>query len=381
MTDTSGNLLLPPFAGILPSLFTADTTPPQLSSFNLDLDTGNMFLMFSEPMSIGMFDSLGITFLSSPSNQSQQVILSNAMIVSVAEFNSVLTLTVGSNTLNQIKLLISNGGTNDIFLSLQSFTISDATGNSLTPIPISNVVLVSVFTADPTPPVLLGFMPSRPDQRQLVILFDEYIDVSTWNVTHLTLTLTTSQEVITHNTFTQEVITTSNSDNVTYEFSTSEFVPPFSTQYTEAYNRGSIALTATTGLVEDLSGIQSLAVMSPLIFNGTQIDLIRPRLVEFSLNLRLQLTFSEVVQALAVAGNVMLQNSAYIPLHVYTLTNNGSFFQGITTGQMLDIKIATSDLNNIKLNPYLATMIDNTFLVLSETFAQDLVIRTSCNTN
>ena len=133
--------------------------------------------------------------------------------------------------------------------------------------------------------------------------------------------------------------------------------------------------------MEDLSGIQSLAVMSPLIFNGTQIDLIRPRLVEFSLNLRLQLTFSEVVQALAVAGNVMLQNSAYIPLHVYTLTNNGSFFQGITTGQMLDIKIATSDLNNIKLNPYLATMIDNTFLVLSETFAQDLVIRTSCNTN
>ena len=375
VTDTSGNPLLPPFTGIFPSHFTADTTPPQLSSFNLNLDTGNIFLTFSEPMGISAFDSLGITFLSSPSNQSQQVILSNAMITSVAEFNSVLTLTVGSNTLNQIKLLISNGGTNDIYLSLQSFAISDAAGNSVTPIPISNAILVSVFTADTTPPVLLGFMPSRPDQRQLVILFDEYIDVSTWNVTHLTLTLTTSQGVITHNTFMQGVITTSDSDNVTYEFSTSEFVPPLSTQYTEAYNRGSIALTATTGLVEDLSGIQSLAVTSPLIFNGTQVDLIRPRLVGFSLNLnsgRLQLTFSEVVQVLAVAGNVMFQNSAYIPLHVYTLTNHGSFSQSVTTGQMLDITIATSDLNSIKLNPYLATMVDNTFLVLFETFAQDL---------
>ena len=372
MTDTSGNPLLPPPTAIRPSLFTADSTPPQLSSFNLDLDTGSIFLAFSEPMGVSTFDPLGIAFLSSPSNQSEQVILGNAMITSVAEFNSELTVTIGSNTLNQIKLLISNEGTNDVYLSLQNFTISDTAGNLVSPIPISNV---SVFTADTTPPVLLGFTPSRPDQRQLMILFDEYVDVSTWNVTHLTLTLTTSQGVMNFNAFMQGAIITSDSDNVTYEFSMSEFVLPFSEQYTEAYSRGSIALTATTGLVEDLSGIQSLAVTSPLIFNGTQMDLIRPRLVGFSLNLnsgRLQLTFSEVVQALAVAGNVMLQNSAYIPLHVYTLTNDGSFSENVTTGQVLDVVLAASDLNSIKLNPYLATVVDNTFLVLFETFAQDL---------
>lgn len=371
LTDVSGNPLIQ--SSILPSLFTADSTQPQLSSFALNLNTGTLVLTFSEAMDVTSFDSLGVTFFSSRNSQSQGIVLRDAVVSSVGVFNSVLMTTVGSNTLNQLKLLVSNG--TGIYLSIQNLTISDTAGNLVIPIPVSSAIMVSVFTADMTPPTLLRFTPSRPDQRQLILLFDEYIDVSTWDVTQLTLTLTTSQGTFTHGSFMQGIITTSDSDNVTFEFSMSEFVSPFSEQFTEAFNTGSISLTASRGLVEDLFGTRSVAVTTPLTFNGTQTDLIRPRLVSFSLDLNsggLQLTFSETVRVLTIAGNTRFQNSADLPAHVYTLTSNGSFSQNVTTGQVLPFMIATSDLNNIKLNPYLATAVDNTYLVLLETFAEDM---------
>ena len=374
--DVSGNPLIP--SSLLPSHFIADSTQPQLLSFTLDLNTGNLVLTFSEAMDATSFDSLGVTFFSSGNNQSQGVVLREAVVSSVVAFNSVLMNTVGSNTLNQLKRLVSNG-TGGIYLSMQNLTISDAAGNVVVPIPVSSAIMVSVFTADTTPPVLLRFTPSRPDQRQLILLFDEYVDVSTWDVTRLTLTLTTGQGTFTHGSFMQGVITTPDSDNVTFEFSMNEFVSPFSEQFTEAYSTGSISLTASSGLVEDFGGIPSVAVTTPLIFNGAQADLIRPGLLSFFLDLNsggLQLTFSETVRALSVAGNTRFQNSGHAdqpPAHVYTLTNNGSFSQNVTTGQVLTFTIATSDLNSIKLNPYLATAVDNTYLILLETFAEDMV--------
>ena len=379
-TDIAGNPLLPPPSNLVPENLTEDTTSPALLSYSLDLDSGVVMLTFSEPVAAAMLDPSGISLSQGQSEmmmsgdgpvQYPPVVLGGASVVGVAQESTVLSILLDTGALNEVKALVANG--NPITYTMEDFTMEDTSGNPVTPIPPSSSSSFppSTITSDQTSPVLLEFIANRPETRQLTFIFNEIVDVSTWNVSALILTLHTVQGS-TEYVFTEGDVGSVDSESVTFTIDSSEYV--FSSlmeQYREAYEGGSLAVTTRGILVEDLFGNPLLPVTEPLQYNNT-VATDNPVLLSMNFDLdsgRLDLNFSAPVTVSYPAGRVRFQNQAYLPTHVLTLAGNGSYSPQSGLVGTVSFILSGEDLASLKLNPFLATSIGNTFVVLAETFA------------
>ena len=366
--DVSGNEIDSLASGTVSSALVVDTTPPLLQSFALDLDSGLVILTFDEPVNVGTFDPFGISILNS--NQTASVNLENAATQAAESSNTVLSLAVNNSVLNEMKGFVAMNSS--VFITLQSLTVSDTNGN---PIQLTSPQLVQSIIEDVTAPNLLQFIPSTPDMRRMTFLFDEFVDSSSWSGDRLTLSLLTAQGTFNYSGFTQGMFNSSDTDVFTYAFSDDEFVRPFSTDYTIAYNGGLFELFTTDGLLADLNGNPLLAITTPLTFNNSVGDTLSPILTAFALDLNtgmIMATFSEEISVIAVGNRVRLQNSVTQPANTYTLQQNSSVASDLMISGAVSITIARSDLNQLKLNMMLATSVTDTYLVLLASFATDL---------
>ena len=363
LRDTSGNPLLPPPTSSLVANFTADTSSPELTSYSIDLDTGQMVMTFNEPTIVASFDPFGIRLLGSAGSS---ITLNDGIVLSSQSVDLSLTILIGSMTLNQLKLLHV---TESVHLTLESYTITDTAGNMIIETPPTSPLPPSTVVEDTTQPSLINFIPGPPEDMQIIFVFNEYVNTSTWDGTRASLTLTTPSEENTYLAFVEGQRTPLVSDTVTYNFSEAEFNASFSALYAETYSNYTISLHTRDGLVNDLNGNSLLGLAIPLVFS--QVDNIRPTLLNFTLDLDigvLQLTFSEVINVRSVSGHVRLQNDPTQPSSVYTLTRNGTVD---IQAEVVSILFDNIDLNNIKYSRNLATSLEDTFLYLLEPFAVD----------
>ena len=366
--DISGNSITPLSTGLIPTEFTPDMTAPQLRIFNLDLNTGTVRLTFSEPTDIAGFNPNGITL--SPTEPGTSVMPSDAFIASTASLNTILTLTLGSASLNNIKVLYLSGG---IQLTLASTTIMDTAGNAALPIPSETPLLPEFILQDITSPTLKAFTPNPPSERRFTFIFDEYISASSWEGSRLFITFSSAQGSNQYTNFDSGTVTPMYSDTINYTFSTTEFVAPLSTDYTNAYTAGSFSLISTFEWVQDLGFNALPAIATPIRFTN---DTNRPMLDSFTLDLNagtLSLIFNEAVSINTVVNQIRLQSAATSPTRVYSLTSNGTLSVSPGAAAMtVTITLGQSDINSIKFDQALATTLSNTYMVVLEGLGGDI---------
>ena len=186
--DTSGN----PVLGTTPedatpiSNLRVDDTRPDLLGFDLDLDSGNLTLTFSETVLATSINPTGFTI---QRLQSLTLVGENASLfytltegnVTTLE-NTVLVLQITNSDLNQLKRrsrLATDQTTT--FLSITEDAVTDASGNKVAPTTSLNATGVTNYTEDTTPPDLLSFNLDL-NMGQLTLRFSETVNASTLNL-------------------------------------------------------------------------------------------------------------------------------------------------------------------------------------------------------
>lgn len=367
--DVSGNLVIPSATGTLvESEPIPDSTPPSLLLYTMDLDSGTIDLTFSEPVLVQGFSPSGITAQASGLSQE----LGDTAVISSESLDTILRLSAGSTLLNQLKVLSSSG---TITIAVNSNTVTDTSSLSVVAIPPSNPLSPSTFVPDTTPPMLLQFIPSS-GQLGLTLVFDEFVSPASIERSLLSFRLKNRNGHTDYTDFSSALITPDTSDQVTLTFPASEtrFTDSdFLESYVLSFSEGSICLNLATAFISDVTGNLYSGELLAVYTNST--DAVRPELASFTLNLNtsvLNLTFTELVNVLSVAGNVRFQNSASTtPTSVYNLMRGNVTMSQGASADVVTISIDPEDVTNIMNIPSLATSVANTYLLLLESFAVD----------
>ena len=369
--DVSGNVAVPSSPAMSVSNYTEDATSPELTSYTVDLNQGQLVLTFSEATN-GMVNPFAISLFGTASGStSSSIILDFSVNTTFEMSNTILIFTLDSTRLNQLKIIANMS---QLALSIQATAIYDTSNIPVVAIPMASPLTPAAVVADTTPPTLLMFIPGYPMDRRITLVFDEFVNPATWNGNQFTLTLTSVQGSNDYSSFTQGLLTAMLSDRMVYSFSPSEFVPPFSDQYSQAYNGGMVAFLARNGLISDIAGNPMAATTTPFVFqNTTMTTSTTPSLTGFELDMNtgvMLLTFSEDIVVSSVSGQVQIQNAAINPTQSYTLARNGTV-SSTAISTVLSLTLDRFDLNNIKLLPFLGTSTADSFLLIMNGFGRD----------
>ena len=369
--DISDNNLLSSQQSFQPTLYVSDTTSPSLISFNLDIDNGVLSLTFDEPVDAASFNPESVKIFNS--DISDSVTILNYSVQSNG-YSTDIILMITSNTLSDIKLLISSSGVIQAYLSMPSSSITDVAGNLAVEVSESDPLRASDVVADTTAPALVSITAGNENERTISLTFNEYIQPSSWNGAGLMLLLNSTIGSNTYTEFTDGTVSSAISTSVIYTISNTKFQPLLSIHYQQAYYSGSIGITFGSNLITDLNGNAVNSLATPVYYNSMQTDPVRPELVEFELDLdssSLIITFSENVLVNTIPGNVRIQNSASSPSQLFTLTSSSYSSQEGSNGLTITITLFSSDVIALATNDQMATSIDDTYLVLNSGFAVD----------
>ena len=166
-----------PFDNALPvSLYTEDTTPPELVRYDLDLDTGLLTLEFTETVNASSFN------LSEVIIQNESSLLSYISIYNSSirfEDSVFLYVQFGFDFFNELKRLDDLATTpNNTFLSFTSDALLDMNNNYVVAIENTSSRAVLNFTPDTNSPSLVAFDLDM-DSGVITLSFNETIRVST----------------------------------------------------------------------------------------------------------------------------------------------------------------------------------------------------------
>jgi len=178
--DTTGNPLatLNDTQGIQVTLFTPDTTSPELDAFTLDMDSPELlYLSFSEPVRASTVDFTAITLQSVDNitiNGSEFYTLTNGTVLS--DNGLVITVRLDFYDIVNIqsrRLLAINEMSS--FISLNSAAFEDMNFNPSVNISDESAQLASGYTRDETNPELQAFSVNL-DSGIITLTFSEAMD-------------------------------------------------------------------------------------------------------------------------------------------------------------------------------------------------------------
>ncbi|KAL5489589.1 hypothetical protein EMCRGX_G018699 [Ephydatia muelleri] len=369
-------------ATLMASYVSPDTSGPLVSGFNLDMNTGILILHYLEPVMGNLFAPTYLT-LQDASSASY-----NYTLVSGTSFNltlvSNLYILLQPADLNAIKAIPGLCTTlNNTYLSLGSGVLRDSHGNPVQPIPNGQAIKVGVFVGDTSPATLLGFDIVQAPNGVDVILqvrFSETVNASSADPTQFSLTYSLSsgnQVALSSLTVIPPRYSNVVSIYITSaDLQTIKAMPPLG--QTNATSYLTINSTAIFNLVPLAS--PSLTVMA----NVVSADLIPPSLASFSLDMNtgiLSLTYSEtVITSTLTSSKVVIQASVAGPTANYTLSTN-SVPAAVANNSVVNIKLSFTDLEYLKLEPTIATSVNNTYVSLLPGSVQDLATNLASSTN
>jgi hypothetical protein len=360
---------------VLPTGYTRDSTFPRLDSFEINLSTEQLILIFSETVQATSLDPTQITLqsrINSATAGTRIVGLTGGIMPQ--ENSRTIVLQLSEDDANTIKRYADIATSRvDTFLSLTSNAIQDPVGNRVVAIADNNARQVTTFTEDGIQPRLQSFGLDL-DQRLLMLTFDETVDVSTFSITSVTLQdrQTRPTQVVTLGALstiespdgTEVIIRLSDDD---FNLLSSTF--PLATMETNTF----ISLEA--GTVDDTNGNPSIEILpsSALQITGHVEDNTRPSLDSFDLDLDngvLTLVFNESVNLTSFdMTQLTLQSDRSGPSSTYTIIG------GVPTQRLsttIDLSLLVSDLNAIKALPGLASLRSNAYLSITSATIKDM---------
>ena len=366
--DLNGNPSIKPQRALSVINIIGDISPPSLTAFSVDLLTGTIRLTFSE---IIVVDTLLVSSFILANNETLTHNISGTIQTSFIPSNGLsteVTILLSSSSLNNAKSI------SPLYLTVQEGAVEDSSGNRLSSI---SSLAPSNTVADNVAPLLVSFVPGDPTSQQIVLVFNEFVDPNSWHGNRLFMTIQVSTGDFTYDMFTGGSVSASPSDNLTYNFSTSEFSSSFREQYSEAFIMGAIIIMAEPGLVQDVSG-NIFASSATLTYSALPPDQTNPILDGFSLDMNtgtLQLSFNEPVFLRPELGFITFINentSSPSTAQRHALLENGMYSSNQTRAMLIaTLALSARDVNSLKANTGLCTSASDCYILVTSELAAD----------
>ena len=357
--------------GIIVQRYIFDNQNPILTSFDLDLDSNQLMLIFSEPIDLDSFEVTGFTIQASPvANISDSYTLTSGSIFSLDAVTVMVNLTLPDA--NAIKASNFATDNTDTYLTISSGAVLDLASPANAILSLTTGMQVNNYRQDVTPPILNGYTLNL-ERDVLILRFNEPVRTSTFDFTGITIL--------------------SNCTNGTsFTLTSGSFLPI-------NLPDGSIVLTiaispmdliaiksdvmlatedANTFLqLQDLSvqdvALNDIETVDCLPTSVVALDTVRLQLVAFDVNMHLgilNLTFDDVVNSATWDPTALFFQSA-----VYAQPGLISQLQSSTTssgnGYSITVNISNADLFNIKSINGLARNENTTFVTLRASAIDD----------
>ena len=368
------------------SRYLPDSTSPSLDIYVLDLTKGILTLNFSETVAVLSLNVTELTILgdNNVSSHTEHFTLTSNTTSNSTD-SHILTLRLGILDLNMIKqLTLLSTSVANTFLSLTSAFIADTFGNPIIPINRNTSLQATDYFTDTVRPQLRSFSIDL-DLRIITLYFTETVNVSSMDITQLTLHC--SNSTFSNCSYSLKNSSSSDTNQPTLAIQLSN------TDFNEIARREQLAtglyssfISISTDFIYDMS-------FNPVLPNGVPnlqaisytSDKSRPSLLSFSLDLNngiLLLTFNEVVNISSFFPfSLRLQMNATSKLASYVLTGFKSSFAYDEASQSIDLRynqpilflsLLESDLNDIKRITLLATSKSNTFISFDSNLIADM---------
>ena len=355
-----------------------DTTPPNVQSFTVNLNTAEVTFYFDETVVRSVFDPTRVTF-SASENVSTNYTLTNARHLSSEEAVTNFTIVLDESDTIALKSMDDFfSSINDTFLTHDENMILDRFDNRIETRLIGiNALQASGFTPDTTAPLALIFDILDMDQDRMQVSFNEPVNIFSINFTQIILRsgpLSDSSAVTIPLSGASSVrYVTTNKLTIEIRFNNQD-IRSIKLEPRIAVSVGSSYLELQEGAIEDTSGVPNAGTPTALQAATHIRDSRGPELMVFILNLTsntLYLRFSDVVDVstLDVTEITLQADSMGLSPSTYTLTNSAT---SSPDGFEFTINLSDEDSNAIKAIPDLASNINNTYISITAEALRDI---------
>ena len=342
------------------SSFIQDSTPPHLINFTLDLNYNKLVLTFSETIDLFSFNTSLFAFHSTRFGSKAKPI---------SDLNSILRLNLFTFEIflpqADINLLTSNishaTSESNTFITLYPNIIKDTNGNFLN---VTQVLRASSLIPDTIPPTLISFSLDLT-YNLLTLMFSEVVNSSSLISAHITIFSINEGVFSGHGLINSSTSPKSYNDTILISLGTTD-LNSLKENSVLAISKNTTFITLSENVIEDMSG-NANELLSPKIqfmVSSYTEDTLRPNLLLFSLNLSseiISLTFSETVSILSID----LTQMKLIDNLSYSYSLSGGIIISSRDYHVIFVQLSTPDLNNIKRNKNVATILGNAYLAVN----------------
>ena len=309
--------------GVQATAYINDETPPQLESFSLDIDSGELTLSFSETVRTSSLNVSGIIIQNSrvdSLNETSFVQLTSSEdyplgSLSTSDNGSSIVVLLGSLDLNEVKRL-TNLGTepSNTYVSIRNDIIVDMVGIYNAETKSLQALMATSVERDFTEPELLRFH-FNLTEGQLYLTFSETVDASTLNVDGILVQ--NSSNAFLHRVMLQSSrgsMTSSSDDTVIIITIGRDDLNDIKRNRHLGTNVNNTYLFLEDFVIEDMNGNLNLPIYNPFGLQASDLhpDQAQPYLLNFTLDLNLGLlllTFDETVETTSLmVDQILLQN-------------------------------------------------------------------------
>ncbi|XP_065886866.1 uncharacterized protein [Dysidea avara] len=368
-------------------IYINDMTPPELVSVILDLTNEILILSFTETVNASSIYVNQFTIQNSQTSAANSIELTESNSTDLD--NDTITISINQNDLNLIKSNTELGITpNDTFVAITMMFISDMAGNTIEPIESNDALMALDVLRDETEPELISFNFDL-NQGIITFVFSEAVDISSLNLTEVTLqnqsnaTLSTYYTIIDHST---EPVTYNERQTVVSVTLTNDDLNNIKQREDLATleSGNDTFISFPTDFITDTTGNPIIPI---LLSEGQRVDQFVPDTScpyvvtnGFVLDLdngTLILRFSETIRVSSINyTQITIQNSATLPISTVPLTGGSS---DSSNGPEIVIKLTRDDLDSIKINNLIGNNLIETFISFSELSLRDMADNSYCN--
>lgn len=197
--DTSGNrmVLISSFNALQATMIVvSDTVPPVIEQFSLDLNQGEVSIVFGEVVNIMSIQVSQFTLQNAPINATVIVSLTTGAVTPINSTTSTLYITLTGRGLDLVKARNIANSIDDTYLSVIEGAIFDTANNAI----VSHTLRATSVVADVTSPSLMS-VTFNLDHGVLTLNFNEAIDPNSL----LLIALVIADEIVSEND-TMEVV-------------------------------------------------------------------------------------------------------------------------------------------------------------------------------
>jgi hypothetical protein len=401
--DMAGNALaeLPSSAALLASAFVDDSVRPMVLSFDLNMNSEQLTIHFSEVVDASTLDFESITLLRlndlSSVSSDKLTLTDGARAVESDELTVIINIT--QEDMDVMKTRKIGVDESSVFMTVTSGLIKDMNGLAVLPVNevtalAASAMPVTSYTDDNTAPKLLSCALNMQD-AELTLSFSETVDASTLTVGSLTVQQNADSSGAAHT-----LVSPSGTDaraatdvpTVIVDLATADMnaIKKLASSGL-ALGEESVHCSHTRALINDVFGVPVVARDddTALASNDYTPDETSPKLVSFDLNMNEYITENHVAVASASisfvfdetidfstyhANNVTLQSTSNASNAIAESVQLSGFFENVTTddGTTLSFTLQRADVNVIKALKSLAISDASTFVSLPAEFIKDM---------